>query len=142
MIDTKYYYENPKYEKLFKRHITLWNGHLQGNNEKWLKKEDYSKFNDIIVDTCECNFYIHLDENNLYLSVDADTEYYHYDFEKGIFKLIKRLEKEFDIFIDGGEFFAIECKHSGSQFKYTIYRDNKENNKIKLKKKVLNITKV
>ena len=38
MIDQKYYYEDPKYKKVFEKYPTLWNGYLQGNKDKFLKE--------------------------------------------------------------------------------------------------------
>jgi len=138
MIDQKYYYEDPKYEAVFKKYPTLWNGYLQGNKEKWFKKEDYSKVSDEITEICDINFYRHHDEDHLYLSLDADENYYFSSFEKHIFKIIKQLEKKFTIFIETAEFYAFECKHFGNQYKYNITRNKENNNKIILKKKVLN----
>jgi hypothetical protein len=138
MINQKYYYEDPKYEKIFKKYITLWNGYLKGNKEKWFKKEDYTKASDIITEICDINFYRHHDEDHLYLSLDADENYYYDSFEKHIFKMIKKLEKECNIFIESAEFYAFECKHFGNQYKYNIDRNKDKNNKIILKKKILN----
>jgi len=84
------------------------------------------------------NFYRHHDEDHVYLSLDADENYYFSSFEKHIFKIIKQLEKKFTIFIENAEFYAFECKHFGNQYKYNITRNKENNNKIILKKKVLN----
>ena len=138
MIDQKYYYEDPKYTKVFEKYPTLWNGYLQGNKDKWFKKEDYSKVGDEITEICDINFYRHHDEDHLYLSLDSDENYYHSSFEKHIFKLIKKLEKKFDIFIEKAEFYAFECKHFANQYKYNITRNKENDNKIILKKKVIN----
>ena len=133
----KYYYDDKKYF-LEDRYYTLWSGFLKSNkkDKKWFKKEDLKNIDDIIVEICEQNMYTALDEDNLYISMDNDEKYYYYDFEKQIFPLIKRLEKEYGVFIEEGQFHAFELKHFGSQYRYNISKSDK--NKINLKKNVLN----
>lgn len=132
----KYYYDNMN---LKERYATLWNGYLSyeiklpnDNPEKILS---ICKLNDIVTDICKINFYINIDNSNIYISLCQDSHYYYYDFEKDIKKVILKLEKEFDINIIGGEFNANEVNHNANQYKYTIL---KKNEKITLKKKTLN----
>ena len=128
MIDDKYYFT-----KIMK-YPTLWHGFLaykRINNEAipWLDLDN------ILIDICDINFYISKDDNNIYLSVDRDECYYVNQFEKHIKKVIKEIEIKLQIKIESGEFNANEVKHNGSQFKYTICKNN---DKIILKKIVLN----
>tara|TARA_A100001015_G_scaffold93691_1_gene104226 strand:- start:1432 stop:1875 length:444 start_codon:yes stop_codon:yes gene_type:complete len=133
----KYYYDDKKYN-ILEKYYTLWSGFLKNNNsdKEWFKKEDIKSIDDIIVEICEQNLYTAIDDNHLYISMDSDEKYYYYEFEKHIFPLIKRLEKDFNIFIEEGEFHAFENKPFGNQYRYNIFRSKK--NKINLKKNVLN----
>jgi len=136
-IMQKYYYDDKRYNILTK-YNTLWSGFLKNNNKdkKWLKKEDLSNIDDIIVEICEQNLYTAIDEDHLYISMDSDERYYYHEFEKNIFPLIKKLEKDYDIFIEEGQFHAFELKPFGNQYRYLISRSDK--NKINLKKNILN----
>ena len=139
MIEQHYYFEDPKYEELLnKKYYTLWHGYLKGSKEKWFQEKDYSSSSDIITDACDINFYRHYTEDHLYLSLDSDERYFYYQFEKNIFKMIKDLEKNFDVFIEEAEFYANEIRHNGDQIRYTISRKKDNSHKILLKKKVLN----
>ena len=145
----KYYYQTCSYinyqeeRKLQQIYPTLWQGFLKYKGDKIEIKEEY-KFHqksntildDILVDITDTNFYVNLKNDYIYLSLDSDSYYYYYNFEKQIKKLIKKIEKEFKIYVTEGEFFATEIKHLGNQYCYEITR--KENNKIFLVKKVLN----
>ena len=139
MIEQNYYFEDPKYDELLnKKYYTLWHGYLKGNKDKWIKEKDYSSSCDIITDTCNINFYRHYTEDHLYLSLDTDERYFYHQFEKDIFKIIKKLEKKIDIYIEEAEFYANEVRHNGNQIKYTVLRDKNKSNKIILKKKIMN----
>ncbi len=138
----KYYFES--YDSNIK-YITLWNGFLKYDGNKIPTNSEHviknsllyynSELNDILVETCELNFYISLIDNYIYISHDYDEYYYYYQFEKNIKSAIKNIELKFNIVITNGEFYGTEIKHCGNQYKYTI---SKNSDKIILKKKVLN----
>ncbi len=133
----RYYYENTHLET---RYPTLWNGYL-----KYEKKINSVPLNvidvdTILVDICDVNFYINIDDRNhgdykIYLSLCRDTDYYYTQFEKHIKKVIAKLEDFFNITIIDVEFYGTEVKHMGNQYKYTI---SKTDGKIVLKKRTLN----
>ena len=133
----KYYYDDKKYN-ILEKYSTLWSGFLKNDKKekKWFKKEDLKSIDDVIVEICDQNLYTALDENNLYISMDSDDKYYYYQFEKHIFTLIKKLEKDFGIVIEHGQFHAFEMKPFGNQYRYNISKSEK--NKINLKKNILN----
>lgn len=140
--EVKYYFEAYDYENKYR---TLWNGFLKYsgntipiNNKHVLNNNKLcynNELNDILIETCELNFYISLINDFIYLSHDTDEYYYYYQFEKNIKSAIKNIEVKFNIIITNGEFYATEVKHNGNQYKYTI---SKNSDKIILKKIILN----
>ena len=133
----KYYYENTFLET---KYFTLWNGYFKYNGNKIKVSENYyqesnRELDDLFVEICDINFYISLIDEYIYISVDSDSYFYSTNFEKTIKKALKEIEIKFNIIIECGEFYATEVKHMGNQYKYTI---SKSNNKIILKKKILN----
>ena len=132
----KYYYDDKRYNILGK-YPTLWSGFLKNSNKdkNWITKDNLKSIDEIIVEICEQHLYTAIDEDHLYISMDSDDRYYYHEFEKNIFPLIKKLEDEFNINIEEGEFYAFEAKPFGNQYRYFISRTNK---KINLKKNVLN----
>jgi len=134
MIKEKYYFLEKKGSDVNIKYPTLWDGFLKyerKNNDpiEWLDLDN------ILIDICDINFYIHTDNDNIYLSVDRDESYYVHQFEKHIKKVIKLMEEKLDIIILEGSFNANEVKHNGSQYKYNISRDK---DKIIVKKTILN----
>lgn len=134
MITEKYYFLDKKCVDINTKYPTLWDGFL-----KYERKSDqyieWLDLDNILVDICDINFYIHTDNDSIFLSVDRDESYYAHQFEKHIKKIIKQTEEKLDINIISGIFNANEVKHNGSQYKYTISKDK---DKIILKKTVLN----
>jgi hypothetical protein len=133
----RYYYDNPNFNKSYR---TLWKGYLSYTGNLIPISELYSDYsnkelNEIIAEVYDINLYTNLEDNIIYLSSDCDSNFYYYDFEKNIKKLIEKLNKKFNIDIFSGEFKAHELRIDGDLFKYTI---NKLNNNITLKKKILN----
>jgi hypothetical protein len=131
MINKKYYFVDTNLDV---KYPTLWNGFLNFN-----KNEDtvinFLDIDNILIDICNVNFYVNIDSNNIYLSLDQDEKYYFFQFEKHIKKVIKKIEEISEIYINYGEFNANELKHFGLQYKYNITRTN--DTKIVLKKKTL-----
>lgn len=135
-IKNKYYFDNTN---LLTKYGTLWNGFLtfNFNIQTWKMPENMNSIlSDILVEICDINFYTNIIENNIYISLDTDSYFYYYDFEKTIKSAIIEIEKKFEININYGEFNAIEVKHYSNQYKYTISKNN--DNSILLKKKTLN----
>lgn len=137
MIEEKYYFMNTDLDK---RYATLWNGYLKYNK---LDESSISflDVDNILIDICNVNFYINIDNNNINLSLCQDENYYYYDFEKHIKKLIKKIEEICNLSIIYGEFNANELKHNGSQYRYTIQKDM-DTDKVILKKDTLNWEKI
>jgi hypothetical protein len=101
-----------------------------------------SNITDIIIDISNVNFYIFIEENRIYLSLDNDRYYYTYTcFEKTIreiiYKLIEYLSGDTINKIEfiNGEFTGVEYKPNGCQYKYKL---TKIDSKISLKKRILN----
>ena len=138
MENNKYYFQNTIVETEFP---TLWDGYLTYDADKLIEISDgyFQKSNreldDLLQEICDINFYVSLIDNNIYLSVCRDSHFYYQDFEKNIKKIIKEIEIKFNISIKSGQFNANEVKHRGSQYRYTI---NKDNDKISVKRKILN----
>jgi hypothetical protein len=132
-MNTKYYFENSIIESVYP---TIWHGYL--SYKKILEDAiliNISEIDDILVTICEMNFYISVFDNNIYLSLCRDQNYYIHDFEKHIKKIIQTIENKFKIYILEGLFDANEIKHNGYQYKFFI---NRINDDIILKKKTLN----
>lgn len=134
----KYYYEGTFMEYKFS---TLWNGFLRYIGIQIpISSDHYQESNreldDLLAETCDINFYVSLINNHIYMSICRDSNYYAIDFEKNTKKMIREIEKKFNVMITDGEFYANEIKHNGNQYKYNILKDNED--KIILKKKTLN----
>ena len=126
-----YYFTNTKLETSYP---TLWDGYIH------FKKKDSTPIilqdiDNILIDICNINFYIKIDILHIYLSMDQDEKYYHYQFEKHIKKIINTFEEMFNINVINGIFNATELKHQGNQYRYRISK--KIDNKIMVSKKVL-----
>ena len=138
MENNKYYFQNTIVETEFP---TLWDGYLTYEADKLIEISDnyFQKSNreldDLLQEICDIHFYVSLIDNTIYLSICRDSHFYYQDFEKNIKKIIKEIEIKFNISIKSGQFNANEVKHGGSQYKYTI---NKDNDKISVKRKILN----
>jgi hypothetical protein len=146
MATSRYYYDNCAHFNKDK-YKTLWNGYLTYNiDDPYIKSESESELNDLIVEICERNFYITLEENYIYLSFDSDEYLYHYEFEKTLKPLIVAIQNKFKISNIEGEFFATEIKHCGNQYKYIIHEcineelmsESESQKKLKITKKTLN----
>ena len=132
-IKKKYYFDNTNLEEFYS---TIWYGYLT-----YIEIDiiiPYYELNDLLTEICDINFYINFDDNKIYISVDSDTKYYFYQFEKDIKNIILKIEEKFNINIDKGEFNAVELKFNSNQYKYTISRECSSTRKIILKKKILN----
>jgi hypothetical protein len=140
-MSKKYYFnelQNTKFD-------TIWYGFIEFDilNDSILNNsEKMNNITDIIVDISNVNFYIFIEENRLYLSLDNDRYYYTYIcFEKTIreiiYKLIEYLSSDNINKIEfiNGEFTGVEYKPNGCQYKYKL---TKIDNKISLKKRILN----
>lgn len=133
----QYYWDDTKHINILERYTTIWKGTLINTNidSNWLKPEQVREFDDLLIDICERNFYINLDESNIYLSLCQDSPYFYYEFEKHILKFLRSAEKKFNISINEGEFYCWECRPMANSYRYRIY---KKDNKFKLKKSVQN----
>ncbi len=131
-IKQKYYYMDTQSDKIY---ATLWNGFL-----KYKKLDEHPipflDIDNILVDICNINFYVHLDNEYIYISLCQDEKYYAHQFEIHIKKVIRSFEEKFNLQILSGEFNATELRHQGDQIKYTISKLS--NNNISLKKRILN----
>jgi hypothetical protein len=134
-MSKKYYFDLPytrKYE-------TIWYGYLEFDK---IKDYDVSLLNEVITEITNINFYINIENNKIYLSVDNDGNYYGSSrFENDIRNIITHIEKylsknEIINFISG-EFTAIEYKPDGNQYKYKL-TNNLDEKKINIKKRILN----
>lgn len=133
----KYYWDDISHINVLERYKTIWKGTLINTNidSNWLKPDEVKQFDDLLINICDRNFYINVDENNIYLSLCQDSPYYYYEFEKNILKLLRSAEKKFNITINEGEFYCWECRPLANSYRYRIY---KKDNKFKLKKSVQN----
>lgn len=129
-MSKKYYFDIPytrKYE-------TIWYGFLEFDNIK--DNTNTSLLNDIIVEITNINFYINIEDNKIYLSVDNDGNYYDNNrFENDIRNIITQISKNCFINFLNGEFTGVEYKPDGNQYKYKIINTE---HKIDIKKRVLN----
>lgn len=115
-------------------YATLWNGFLEISNNNNIKISDM-EVSDIMTEVCNINFYIYVNDTKIFISLCQDSKYYFYQFEKDILNAIRKIENKFNISILNGEFNAVEIKHNGSQYKYSILKNN--DSKFELKKKIL-----
>jgi hypothetical protein len=122
----RYYYDG---YNLDKNYATLWNGFLEYNSntieltEDRIEKNTNRELDDLLTDICNINFYIYILDSKIYISLCQDSKYYYYQFEKDIKLIIDKIENQFNIKIDNGEFNATELKHQGNQYKYSISKD-------------------
>jgi hypothetical protein len=130
----KYYFDNTNLDKV---HATLWNGYLvfDSSAANVLESKE-NELDEIFIEICNINFYINIINNIIYISLCQDEKYYFYQFEKDIKIVIELIQIKYKIKIESGEFNAIEIKNFGNQYKYII--KNTKNDKISLKKKILN----
>jgi len=128
----RYYFDGTDLDK---NYATLWNGFLEYNSNTHIIDNTNKALDDLITSICDINFYISLFNSKIYISLCQDSKYYYYQFEKDIKLMIDKIENQFNIKIDNGEFNATELKHQGNQYKYSISKDI--DSKIILKKKVL-----
>ncbi len=132
MINEKYYFVNTNVNI---KYPTLWDGYLNYTKNSSDVVINYLDIDNILVDICEINFYIHLQPETIYISLDRDENYYFHQFEKHIKPVIKKMEEIMNITIQYGEFNASEIKHDPNLFKYIITR---KTDKIILQKQSLN----
>jgi len=133
------YYFDKNLEKNW--YQTIWAGFFQTKiDEPYIasNKENLDKMNDLLIEVCDQHFWININENYIYLSADMDERYYYYQFEKHVKKAFLEIEKQFNVNIEIGEFHGTEVKHMGSQFYYIVNRFEENDNKLTLRKKVLN----
>ena len=139
-MSKKYYFDIPytrKYE-------TIWYGYLEFDKKIEIFINDISLFYDNFTELFDINFYINIEDNKMYLSIDNDWNFYGYDrFENDIRNIITHIEKHLSkneiINFISGEFTAIEYKPDGNQYKYKL-TNNLNEKKIDIKKRVLNWT--
>ncbi len=133
----QYYWDDTTHINVLERFSTIWKGSLKSENidENWIKPEEIKDLEDLFTKVAERNFYIHLDENHIYISLCQDSPYHYYEFEKNGLKLFKDIEKKFNVKISSGEFYCWECKPMPNSYRYVIF---KRDNKFKMKKTVLN----
>lgn len=134
IINDKYYFMNSNMD--VNNYSTLWRGYFKFiyNNTNYILSG--LDVDNILLDICDINFYIHLDQDYIYISICQDEKYYVYQFEKHCKKIVAKLEEICDIYITYGEFNATELKQDGNQYKYTLTKT--EDKKISLRKKTLN----
>lgn len=131
-MSTKYYFDLPYTRK----YDTIWYGYLEFDRIS----DDFnvSLLNDILVEITDINFYINIENNKIYLSIDNDGNYYDNNkFENNIRNIITQISKIYSINFLNGEFTGIEYKPDGNQYKYKI-TNNIGEHKIDIKKRVLN----
>ena len=123
--------------KVLEKYPTIWKGILTKENidNNWILPVQLSSLRDLFVEVLDRNFYLDVDENNIHISLCQDSPYYYNEFEANIIKMLKELEKQYNIKIGNGEFYLWECKPMANSIKYVIY---KKNDKFKIKKTVHN----
>jgi hypothetical protein len=137
-MSKKYYFDIPytrKYE-------TIWYGYLEFDKKIECFINNISLLNEVITEITNISFYINIEDNKMYLSVDNDGNYYGSSrFENDIRNIITHIEKYLSknevINFISGEFTAIEYKPDGNQYKYKL-TNNLDEKKIDIKKRVLN----
>lgn len=136
-MSKKYYFDIP----YIKKYETIWYGYLEFDK---IKDCDISLLNEVITEITNISFYINIETNKIYLSVDNDGNYYDSSrFENDIRNIIIHIEKHLSknevVNFISGEFTAIEYKPDGNQYKYKLTNKLIEQ-KIDIKKRVLNWT--
>ena len=133
----QYYWSNTKTINVLERYTTIWKGILTSEHidNNWIHPDKLTELEDLFVEIADRNFHLHLDENHIYVSLCQDSPYYYYEFEKSIIKLLKAIEKKFNVKIGEGEYYCWECKPMANSYRYNIY---KKDGKFKIKKTVLN----
>jgi hypothetical protein len=136
-MSKKYYFDIP----YTKKYETIWYGYLEFDK---IKDCDISLLNEVITEITNISFYINIETNKIYLSVDNDGNYYDSSrFENDIRNIIIHIEQHLSkndvVNFISGEFTAIEYKPDGNQYKYKL-TNNLTEKKIDIKKRVLNWT--
>jgi hypothetical protein len=138
-MSKKYYFDLP----YTKKYETIWYGYLEFDKIKDCDiSYNISLLNEVITEITNISFYINIETNKIYLSVDNDGNYYDSSrFENDIRNIINHIEQHLSknevINFISGEFTAIEYKPDGNQYKYKI-TNNLTEQKIDIKKRVLN----
>jgi hypothetical protein len=139
-MSKKYYFDLP----YTKKYETIWYGYLEFDKIKdYDISNNISKLNEVITEITDISFYINIEDNKIYLSIDNDGNYYGSSrFENDIRNIITHIEQylsknDLNIIFLSGEFTAIEYKPDGNQYKYKI-TNNLTEHKIDIKKRVLN----
>jgi hypothetical protein len=138
-MSKKYYFDLP----YTKKYETIWYGYLEFDKIKDCDiSYNISLLNEVITEITNISFYINIETNKIYLSVDNDGNYYDScRFENDIRNIITHIEKHLSknevVNFISGEFTAIEYKPDGNQYKYKI-TNNLTEQKIDIKKRVLN----
>jgi hypothetical protein len=138
-MSKKYYFDLP----YIKKYETIWYGYLEFDKIKDFDISDnISLLNEVITEITNISFYINIEDNKIYLSVDNDGNYYDScRFENDIRNIIKHIEQYLSknkiVNFISGEFTAIEYKPDGNQYKYKL-TNNLTEHKIDIKKRVLN----
>jgi len=134
-MSKKYYFDLP----YTKKYETIWYGYLEFDK---MKDYDISLLNEVITEITNISFYINIEDNKIYLSVDNDGNFYGSNrFENDIRNIITHIEQHLSkneiVNFISGEFSGIEYKPEGNQYKYKI-TNNLTEHKIDIKKRVLN----
>lgn len=138
-MSKKYYFDIP----YTKKYDTIWYGYLEFDKKIENFINNISLLNDIFAELFDIRFYISIEDNKMYLSIDNDWNFYGSNkFESDIRNIITQIdqhlpENNVKITFLNGEFTAIEYKPDGNQYKYKI-TNNIEEHKIDIKKRVLN----
>jgi len=139
-MSKKYYFDLP----YTKKYETIWYGYLEFDKIKdYDISDNISLLNEVITEITDISFYINIEDNKIYLSVDNDGNYYSSNrFENDIRNIITHIEQylsknEVVFNFINGEFTAIEYKPDGNQYKYKL-TNNLTEHKIDIKKRVLN----
>lgn len=138
-MSKKYYFDLP----YTKKYETIWYGYLEFDKIKdYDISDNISLLNEVITEITNISFYINIEDNKIYLSVDNDGNYYSSNrFENDIRNIITHIEQYLSkngiVNFINGEFTAIEYKPDGNQYKYKL-TNNLTEHKIDIKKRVLN----
>ena len=115
----------------------LWDGEITFHSDISYDNAKMEKdIRDLFDTIFEVNFYIHVYEETIYLSLCMDSFLSCSVFEKLCKKALKKTEEECNIYLIQGRVFAYEVKHHGNQCRYTISK--KDNGSFYVGKTVLN----
>jgi hypothetical protein len=137
-MSKKYYFDIP----YIKKYETIWYGYLEFDKKIESFINNISLLNEVITEITNISFYINIEDNKIYLSIDNDGNYYGSNrFENDIRNIITHIEQHLSknevVNFLNGEFTGVEYKPDGDQYKYKL-TNNLTEHKIDIKKRVLN----